>query len=108
MTAGHCVMNTSANQITAYLGSTELFKGNFQYVPRIYLHSRYYMHPSEEYFLHNIALLKLSMPLNMIDKILTKACLPKRNTTIADNTNLIAIGWGKTYEDNVFSTTNII
>jgi secreted trypsin-like serine protease len=107
MTAGHCVTNTSANQITAYLGSTELFKGNFQYVSRIYLHPRFYIHPSENYCLHDIALLKLSTPLNMNDKILTKVCLPKRNTTIADNTDLIAIGWGKTYEDNDYASETL-
>jgi hypothetical protein len=66
------VENTNANQTTAYLGSTQLFNGNFQYVSRIYLHPHYYMHPSEDCCLHNIA----------------------------NSTNLIAIGWGTTYEDN--------
>jgi len=100
MTAGHCVEGKSAYQITAYLGSTELRKGDAQQVSYIYLHPCYYTHPEEGYCLHDIALLKLLTPLNMTDKILAKVCLPKRNTILADNTDLIAIGWGATYENS--------
>jgi secreted trypsin-like serine protease len=107
MTAGHCAEGKSAYQITAYLGSTELLKGNAQKVSYIYLHPCYYRHPKEGYSLHDIALLKLLTPLNMTDKRLAKVCLPKRNTILADNTDLMAIGWGATYESSDYASETL-
>jgi secreted trypsin-like serine protease len=104
MTAAHCVTRASAYNITAYVGSTGLFRGQPRSVSRIYSHPQYYKDPSGG-SLNDIALLKLSTPLNMADQTLAKVCLPKVNVVLPDNTDVIGIGWGTLREGGVASQT---
>jgi secreted trypsin-like serine protease len=105
MTAGHCVTTASSYEITAYLGSTRRFSGITRDVSRIYLHPRYHSDPSGRYVLNDIALLKLSTPLNMTDRTLAIVCLPKSNLALPVNTDVIAVGWGTTREGGSVSET---
>ena len=98
VTAGHCVQDAFASSITAHVGSTIILEGQSLSVSRIYQHPEYYENPSKEYVLNDIALLKLSKRLDMTDQTLAIACLPKNDGVLASNTDLIAIGWGTTYE----------
>jgi secreted trypsin-like serine protease len=103
MTAAHCLTTASAYDITAYVGSTVLFQGQPRSVSQIYSHPQY--DPLGQYFLNDIALLKLSTPLNMADRTLAKVCLPKGNVVVPDNTDVIAIGWGTLREEGEVSET---
>jgi secreted trypsin-like serine protease len=99
MTAAHCVKKAkSTYDITAYVGSTGLFRGKARSVSRIYSHPQYYEDPSIGYVLNDIALLKLSTSLNMADRTLAKICLPQSDLALPDNSDVIAIGWGTTRE----------
>jgi secreted trypsin-like serine protease len=107
MTAGHCVENEIASSITVYVGSIRLFEGDALTVSRIYLHPLYYMASLEGYVLHDIALLKLSQPLSSTNGIWAKVCLPKYNTILTNNTDLTAIGWGRTKEESQYASETL-
>jgi hypothetical protein len=104
LTAGHCVKEASPYDITAYVGSTHLFQRQPRSVSRIYSHPQYYEDLSGRTIFNDIALLKLSTPLNMADRTLAKICLPKANIVLPDNSDVIAIGWGTT-TDGGFSAS---
>jgi secreted trypsin-like serine protease len=104
MTAGHCMEDQTASDITAYFGSTSMFEGETRRVSRVYVHPQFY-DPPGHHVLHDIALLKLSTPLNMADRTLAKVCLPKSNVAVPDDTDVIAIGWGRTTQSGSISKT---
>lgn len=104
LTAAHCVDGKTPSMITAYFGSIDLFEGSSRPVSKIYSHPQYYPYSSGG-SLNDIALLKLSTPLNMADKTLAKICLPKDSTTLPENSNVIAMGWGTTQEQGSVSGT---
>ncbi|CAF0827163.1 unnamed protein product [Adineta steineri] len=43
----------------------------------------------------------------MNDKTIAKVCLPKRNTMLIDNIELIAVGWGTTYESSEHASDSL-
>ena len=98
MTAGHCVQGESASSITAYVGSTIILKGQPKSVSRVYQHPDYYEDPDGRFVLNDVALLKLSTRLDMNDRTLALACLPKNDIAPPNNKDLIGIGWGTTFE----------
>jgi secreted trypsin-like serine protease len=92
MTAGHCVNEANVEELTAYVGSTGRSQGQVRGVSQIYLHPEFYQDPAGHYILNDIALLKLSVALNMTDKTLAKVCLPDSNLVLPNNTDVVAIG----------------
>lgn len=104
LTAAHCVRRARPSDITVYIGSIYIFQGEPRRVSRIYSHPHYYEDRFRRYVLNDIALLKLSISLNMTDKKLAKVCLPSSNLILRDKSYVIAIGWGTSTEnDNVVS-----
>lgn len=104
LTAGHCIDGESSSSITAYVGSTDLQKGEARTVSRIYKHPNYYADPLGQYIRNDMALLKLTTQLNLNDSSLAKVCLPKGKTEMDSSTKLMAIGWGTKYEGASFAS----
>jgi secreted trypsin-like serine protease len=78
VTAAHCVTGYSANQITVYAGSNIRWSGTQSQIgSQVIQHPNY--NPST--YVDDIALIKLSSPLDMTDPDVSSICLPSVSST---------------------------
>ncbi|CAF4537376.1 unnamed protein product [Rotaria sp. Silwood2] len=99
ITAAHCFNDiTNLTNITILAGSlsvTPSLNGSSQVrsVAQLYKHSDY----DSSLFINDLALLRLSSPLNMGHGNIKSVCLPSDTVSQpSDNINMIAVGWGTT------------
>ncbi|CAF1018265.1 unnamed protein product [Rotaria sp. Silwood1] len=99
LTAAHCTQKlNSPSSVRVHVGSIYLSSpGQVKDVSRIYNHPNY----SSSDYRNDIAILKLSSPLNLDQTGVDLVCLPNISTTALANgeypsagLNLVAIGWG--------------
>ena len=72
LTAAHCVILYVPSQLTVYAGSNTVWSGQTRSVSNIYINSGYYSSTKQ----NDIALLRLTNPLNMDDPNVKIACIP--------------------------------
>ncbi|CAF3754548.1 unnamed protein product [Rotaria sp. Silwood1] len=109
ITAAHCVKDTTASQISIYVGSNIQWTGSqSRVVSHVYVHPNY----SSVGYVNDIALLHLTSPLTMSDPNLSAICLNFVNSTIrmteewpSVNTTVVAIGWGTMSESGSSPTS---
>ncbi|CAF2518121.1 unnamed protein product [Rotaria sp. Silwood2] len=109
ITAAHCVENSLASSVTIYAGSNNRWSGiQNRTVSQIIIHPYYNSHT----FTNDIALLKLTSPLNMSDDHLSRICMPLISSAIlasgkwpVANTIVVAVGWGRLSEGGSFPTS---
>jgi secreted trypsin-like serine protease len=81
LTAAHCVEGINANQITVYAGSKKAASGSqILTVSRVIIH-RAYDELDHGVLINDIALLRLSTPLNITDPRVSAICIPSVNST---------------------------
>ncbi|CAF0786021.1 unnamed protein product [Rotaria sordida] len=99
LTAAHCTQRLNfPSSVRVYVGSIDLFSGGqVREVSKIYNHPNY----SPSNYRNDIAILKLSSPLNLDQAGIDLVCLPNVSTSVlaneeypSANLNLVAIGWG--------------
>lgn len=99
LTAAHCVMDKSADQLTVRAGewdtmtTNEIFEHQERPVSSIILHPKF----NRNLLFHDIALLVVASPFTAADNV-QFACLPPQDMEFTD-TNCYAAGWGKTAFD---------
>ncbi|CAF0803660.1 unnamed protein product [Adineta ricciae] len=112
LTAAHCTIKIrSPSQIQVSVGSIY----SYAYAQRRTI-SKIYNHPSYSSATHenDIAILKLSSPLNLDEAGVDLICLPNVSSTILSTeeyptvgTNLVAIGWGVLEENSPISSPTL-
>ncbi|CAF1215000.1 unnamed protein product [Rotaria sp. Silwood1] len=108
ITAAHCVDNRFASSVIIYAGSNNrLFGTQNRTVSEIILHPHY----NSSNYVNDIALLKLTSPLNMSDDHVSRICMPLVSSlTLASdewpvvNTTVVVVGWGRLSEGGSLST----
>jgi trypsin len=79
ITAAHCFVGYTANQVTVYASSNLPWSGmQIRNVSQIIVNSGY----DNTIFINDIALLKLASPLNMSDPAISSICLPSVSASI--------------------------
>jgi secreted trypsin-like serine protease len=79
ITAAHCVYDNVGSSVTVYAGSTMLWSGTqSRKVSQVIVHSKY----NVTGYINDIALLRLTSPLDMSDPAVAPICLPSVNSTI--------------------------
>ena len=100
ITAGHCAAAIeNLKDITIQVGSITLVPAASNKVYQVRSIAQVYSHPNYDPFTfeNDVALFRLSSPLNMTRGNLKPICLPNGNTVEPpDNINMIAVGWGYT------------
>ncbi|CAF1004778.1 unnamed protein product [Brachionus calyciflorus] len=94
LTAAHCVTDLTPETAAVLVGLHNLdsiTKDNYYPVESISIHEEY-TGSSSNYIANDIAVIKLSNPIERSDKVQT-ICLPNSDESIVDN-DLIASGWG--------------
>jgi secreted trypsin-like serine protease len=82
ITAAHCMQNVIASDVNVYAGSNNLWSGNqTRNGFRIIVHPNY----DSNTLSNDIALIKLSYPLNVNNTSIRTICLPSINSTILVN-----------------------
>jgi secreted trypsin-like serine protease len=93
LTAAHCLVSIETiSSLTITAGSKYLSEiDQQQSISEIYIHRNY----QAKTYTNDIALIRLSSPLNMDDDSLALICLPSNITeSLSKNTTVVAIGWG--------------
>ena len=72
ITAAHCVDTFTAARVTVYAGSNQVYSGQNRTGSKLIVHPDYNSATKE----NDIALLKLSSPLDMSDKSVASICMP--------------------------------
>ncbi|CAF1541502.1 unnamed protein product, partial [Adineta steineri] len=111
LTAAHCVAGLNANQITVYAGSNKKWAASQnKSVSTIVAHPGYVRKPT--YIVNDIALIRLSTPLNLTDPHVSVICVPSINSSVLSsgewlpsNTTVVAVGWGRLTEAGQTSST---
>jgi secreted trypsin-like serine protease len=76
LTAAHCVSKWSAADIIINAGSNNLDESTVKrHVAKIISHPNY--DPNDEFFRNDIALIKLSSPLDLLDVDIARICVPQ-------------------------------
>lgn len=100
ITAAHCTDGMqNLDDITIQVGSITLVPSSTNTAYQVRSIAEVYKHVDFDYFTfaNDIALLRLSTPLNMTRGNLKPICLPTGNTVEPpNNINMIAVGWGYT------------
>jgi secreted trypsin-like serine protease len=112
ITAGHCVADiTSATPLSILAGSTTLTPSSsnpfyqIRSIAEIYKHSGY----SASTLINDIAILRLSTPLNMTTGKIKPICLPTGLVSQPnDNINMTAVGWGVTDSSSTKVSQNLL
>ncbi|XP_075054438.1 transmembrane protease serine 11F [Mixophyes fleayi] len=90
ITAAHCIaLNSALNSWTVVLGTNSLSSGSGLNLQNIIIHENY----SSDTHINDIALLKLSNPLNFT-KYIQPVCLPETSDHFPDNSSCYVTGWG--------------
>jgi secreted trypsin-like serine protease len=99
-TAAHCIEDiTTLTTLTILAGSTNVVPSSSNKVYQIRSIAQIYKHANydSDKNINDIALLRLSSPLNMTMGNLKPICLPTGTTAQPpDNINMVAVGWGVT------------
>ncbi|CAF2823906.1 unnamed protein product [Rotaria sp. Silwood2] len=109
ITAAHCFeYTTNLKSITILVGSLTLNPSSHD-LPQVRSVAQLYKHPNfgSNSFINDLALLRLSTPLNMRHGNIKPICLPSDTVSQpSDNISMIAIGWGTTSATgNILSST---
>ncbi|UJR27559.1 hypothetical protein I4U23_008841 [Adineta vaga] len=112
LTAAHCTISlASPSSLQVYVGSIYLSSAvQVRSVSKIYNHPSY----SSSTYQNDIAILKLSSPLNLDQTGVDLICLPNVSSTILSSSeyptvgiNLVAIGWGVLYEGSRITSSTL-
>ncbi|GLG94130.1 Trypsin-1 [Gryllus bimaculatus] len=93
LTAAHCVIGSSASSLSVEAGTTQLGEGVQVPVAAVRYHTGY--RPSN-YYIHDIAVLKLAAPLPLND-LIQPITLPAQMQDTAAGTPAVLTGWGLPY-----------
>ncbi|CAF0982602.1 unnamed protein product [Adineta steineri] len=112
ITAAHCVHGiTSLSDITILAGSSTLTPSSSNKFYQIRSISQITIHPSyatTDTYENDIALIRLSTPLDMTNGYIKPICLPTgTNSEPPDNIDMIAAGWGVTSTSQDISSQNL-
>ncbi|CAF0982411.1 unnamed protein product [Adineta steineri] len=112
ITAAHCVHDiTSLSDITILAGSSTLTPSSSNKFYQIRSIFQITIHPSyatTDTYENDIALIRLSTPLDMTNGYIKPICLPTgTNSEPSDNIDIIAVGWGVTSTSQDISSQNL-
>ncbi|CAF1013664.1 unnamed protein product [Adineta steineri] len=112
ITAAHCVHDiTSLSDLTILAGSSTLTPSSSNKFYQIRSISQITIHPSyatTDTYENDIALIRLSTPLDMTNGYIKPICLPTgTNSEPSDNIDMIAVGWGVTSTSQDISSQNL-